>query len=98
MRGYPNPARVDDYHRGSNNGAPTSPPFGATVGGQLTVRGRGEGSVRQYSQAQDEYSRSNVMTKASVRYDRYTGPGSVASVGPLGPRKPVSYKDNEGVA
>ena len=98
MRGFPHEKRVDDHHRGANNGAPSSPPPGATTGGHLNARGKGEGAYRPYGQMQDEYSRSSIMTSASVRHDRYTGPGSVASVGPLKPRGPVSYKDREGVA
>jgi hypothetical protein len=98
MRGYPNPLRVDDHHRSANNGAPSYPKPGATTGGHLNAKGKGEGAYRPYGQMADEYSRSGIMTKASTRFDRYTGPGSVSSVGPLKPRGPVSYKDREGVA
>jgi hypothetical protein len=98
--GYPNPVRVDDHHRGPS-GAPSYPKSGATTGGVLTTKGRGEGAVRQYDMKQDEYSRSSIMTKASVRYDNYTDRGrSEATGGNPSPksRAPISYRDREGVA
>jgi hypothetical protein len=101
LRGFPNPIRPDDHHRGRNNGAPSSPAPGKTVGGTLTVKGRGEGASRSYSQAQDEYSRAGVMTKGSVRFDKYTDRGRSEATGgnpSAKSRAPISYKDREGVA
>jgi hypothetical protein len=93
--GKPNPRRPDDHHWGSS-GAPSNPAPGKTVGGVLTTQGRGEGSIKQRSMAEDEYSRSTIMTSASVRHDHYSDrPRSEATGGPLPgkSRKPVPYQD-----
>jgi hypothetical protein len=94
----PYPKRPDDY---GHQGSPRSPDKFSTVGGTLTVKGKGAGATRSYSQAEDEYSRQTVSTSASVRHDRYNGPGrSEATGGNPSPRSraPRSYRDHEGVA